>query len=403
MLSLEFSWGRWNGDDLRDLEEPTITLITRVSTLLNFDRLVSTSRLCAPSPAPSAVPESALSSASDLGDSTATARKPLTDRRWHETHLLRAIHTRHAALEAAHGVRPDDVLPLLDGATRALRAATIEALAAARARVGWVNSTRWHRASSATKTETDTDTRDALDAAGARLARALEEFKELRRHEVLAPFLPLLDAASASASAAPGTGVAGDTDTDSAPLLPLRSLFVSYVFVANVVSIAEGVQLFLDAVHTIDAKRPRARLWAPTRLRSVWKLVSARGDRGDGAFGEDTSVGVGDMRAGHGHEGEYRASFSFLFFSLSILDPVLIDWLIGWVGAGKDPDSCPPTNLMQRLMNAIHNGYLWTGTAEAVVSPFFLFLFKKKRILTGCECSSRSNTCLSRSRCGCLP
>jgi hypothetical protein len=25
------------------------------------------------------------------------------------------------------------------------------------------------------------------------------------------------------------------------------------------------------------------------------------------------------------------------------------------------------------LMNAMHTGYLWTGTAEAVVSPFFLF------------------------------
>ncbi|KAJ7889193.1 hypothetical protein B0H13DRAFT_2532452 [Mycena leptocephala] len=132
------------------------------------------------------------------------------------------------------------------------------------------------------------------------------------------------------------------------PLLPLRSLFVSYVFVANVVSIAEGVQLFLDAVHTIDAKRPRARLWAPTGLRSVWKLVSARVDGGDGAFGEDTSVGVvamGDMGDLHG-QSDYR----------------------------KDQDSRQPTNLVQRLMNAVYNGYLWTGTAEAVFTFKCVFI-----------------------------
>jgi hypothetical protein len=28
-LTLEFSWGKWNGDDVRGLEEPMITLITR--------------------------------------------------------------------------------------------------------------------------------------------------------------------------------------------------------------------------------------------------------------------------------------------------------------------------------------------------------------------------------------
>ncbi|KAF7369614.1 hypothetical protein MVEN_00292200 [Mycena venus] len=316
MLSLEFSWGKWNGDDLRSLEEPTTALITRIGTLLNFDRLASTTRLCAP-PAPSAS-----TSHSDLTSNT------LADKRWHETYLLRAIHTRHAALEETHSVRPDDIIPVLDSATRELRAATTSALAAVRAHVAHVNRTRWRRDTEGAKACTA-----ALDAAGARLNRAMEEFNEERRMELLAPFLPLLEAAVA----------AGVDQKKASEQLPLRSLFVSYVFVSNLVSIAEAVQGLLGVVQEIDAKRPKARLWAPTGLRSLWKLVSARGDKADGAFGEDTSPKVGVIMR---EERNYR----------------------------KDPDSRPPTNLVQKLMNFIHHIYLWTGTAEAIFTFKYVFI-----------------------------
>ncbi|KAJ6527604.1 hypothetical protein DFH09DRAFT_163045 [Mycena vulgaris] len=51
--------------------------------------------------------------------------------------------------------------------------------------------------------------------------------------------------------------------------------------------------------------------------------------------------------------------------------------------AGRDPDSCPPTNALQRLIQFVHTGYQWTGTAEAIIS--------------------RSNISLYPSRCGCPP
>ncbi|KAJ6538107.1 hypothetical protein B0H19DRAFT_1079182 [Mycena capillaripes] len=322
MLSLEFSWGRWNGDDLRDLQEPSITLITRVSTLLNFDRLASTTRLCAPA--------SGDASTSSLATTTA----PRADGRWHETALLRSIHTRHAALEAAHGVRPDDVLPLLDASTRELRAASLGALAAVRAHIAHVNHTRWRRDPAGAAA-----CRAALDEASARLAAAVADHNNERRMELLAPFLPLLEAAGAA-----GAERGANVNTD---LLPLRSLFVSYMFVSNMLAIAEAVQGLLGAVQGIDDKRPKgARLWAPTGLRSVWKLVTARGDRGDGAaaFGEDISPPVVEIV--HGKEGDYR----------------------------KDPDSRPPTNPVQKLMNLLHNGYLWTSTAEAIFTFKYVFI-----------------------------
>ncbi|KAJ6556814.1 hypothetical protein DFH09DRAFT_987191 [Mycena vulgaris] len=311
-LTLEFSWGKWNGDDVRSLEEPTVTLITRVGCLLNFDRLAGTSRTSAPPP----------DTSDTASDSDAAS---LADTHRHESYLLRQLHTRNAALEAAHGVRPADILPLLDAATHELRHAAAAALAAVRAEIAHVNRTRWTRDRAA-----DAASSAALDTSVVRLGAAVREFSESGRLALLAPFLPLLDAAAAGG--------------DSPEELPLRSLFVAYVFVANIVAIAEAVLGLAGAVQGIQAKRPNARLWAPTSVRSLWKLVRTRGDKADGAFGEDTSAPVQDMM--HEEEENYR----------------------------RDPDSRPPTNALQKLMHFIHHIYLWTGTAEAIFTFKYVFI-----------------------------
>ncbi|KAJ6506182.1 hypothetical protein C8R47DRAFT_1037328 [Mycena vitilis] len=319
MLALEFTWGRWNGNDVQALEEPTVTLIIRVGTLVNFDRLAGTT-------AQADMPPTSSSS------SASSSSVPRGDSRWHETQLLRSFHTQHAALEAAHNVRPADVLPVLDASTRNLRRATVDALSAIGADIARVNRTRWRRRTDSSESE--------LDRAAAVLGTAIEEFKTVRRMELLQPFAALLDAHGAAATES-------QTDQESErELLPLRSLFIAYVFVSNLLSIAEAVQVLLGAVQDINAKRTRgARLWAPTGLRNAWRLLTAKGDSGDGAaaFGEDTSAGVGTI--GEEENLEYR----------------------------KDPDSRPPTNTLQRLMNGIHRGYLWTKTAEAVFTLKYVF------------------------------
>ncbi|KAJ6521810.1 hypothetical protein DFH09DRAFT_213563 [Mycena vulgaris] len=40
--------------------------------------------------------------------------------------------------------------------------------------------------------------------------------------------------------------------------------------------------------------------------------------------------------------------------------------------AGRDPDSCPPTNALQRLIQFVHTGYQWTGTAEFTFKYLFI-------------------------------
>ncbi|KAJ7257147.1 hypothetical protein C8J57DRAFT_1136056 [Mycena rebaudengoi] len=311
LLSLEFTWGRWNGDDVRSLEAPFIALLTRVGCLLNFDRLAGRARLNTPGS----------TSQVNLGD--------LPDTRAHDGYLLRQIHTRDTVREKAHGVRPDDVLPTLDTATRALRTASIAGLAAVRLALDDVNAARW-RGDAARQNAVE----DALDAALEALRKAVGEFEGEGRMELLKPFLPLLEAAAAQEANA------------NAPEeeLPLRSLFVVYVFAANVLAIAQATLGLMEAVRDVNAKRRKARLWAPTGLRSIWKLVTARGDKTDGAFGEDTSARVPN-----------------------VVEAEAMDYR-------RDPDSRPPTNILQKMLHGIHNVYQWTSTAEAVFTFKYVFI-----------------------------
>ncbi|KAJ7513178.1 hypothetical protein B0H11DRAFT_2303465 [Mycena galericulata] len=297
-LSLEFSYGRWSGDDVRSLEAPTVALIARVGCLLNFDRLVGTARL----------PPSA---------STESVNAVHTN----DTYLLRQIHTRNAAREAAHGVRPADVLPTLDAVTTELRLASIALLGAVHTEVDRTNTTRWRR-----NPVQDAACAADLDAASTRLHAALAGFKTAGQSALLAPYLPLFQE-MAAAGAEPGAEAEAEDP-------PLRALFVAYVFAAEVLGIAEAVLVLADAVRGISAKRVKAQVWAPTGLRPLWKLVTARGDKTDGAFGEDTAPPVQPVA----REGDYH----------------------------RDPDSRPPTNVLQKAMHGIHRAYQWSGSAEAV-------------------------------------
>ncbi|KAJ6554824.1 hypothetical protein B0H19DRAFT_1263119 [Mycena capillaripes] len=301
-LSLEFTFGKWSGDDVRSLEAPFVTLITRVGCLLNFDRLIGSTQ------AATATQAAALDNAPG----------PM-----HDTYLFRQIGTRNATREAAHGVRPEDILPILNAATTELRVASAAALSAVRDTVELVNTTRWGRARAR-----ETTCSQALEAASSQLRAALAAFETTGQSALLAPFLPVMQAA----------GPGPDAQADG----PLRALFVAYAFAANMLGIARGVLALVDVVSGLDKARIKSRLWAPTGLRSLWGLLVARGDKTDGAFGEDTSAPVPTVQESR----DYR----------------------------RDPDSRPPTNASQKVMHRIHKIYQWAGTAEAVFIFKYVFI-----------------------------
>ncbi|KAJ7666376.1 hypothetical protein B0H17DRAFT_951077 [Mycena rosella] len=126
-------------------------------------------------------------------------------------------------------------------------------------------------------------------------------------------------------------------------------------------AVAQAVLALVDAVRATSAKRSVARLWAPSGLRVVWAIVTARGDQTDGAFGEDTSAPI-QIGGNDRNYREYR--------------DVLCDFSQGAEvqRVGRDPDSRPPTNLPQKLMHGLHKIYRWTSTAEAVFTFKYVFV-----------------------------
>ena len=171
------------------------------------------------------------------------------------------VHSHHHQEEFKQHVRPQDVLPLLRTATADLRTACVNALRIAEAFITRVNTTRWTKSA-----EPEPDIDGHLDE----LRRAIDDFKQNRRLEVLVPFKHF---------ASP------DKDESS---LPRRALFYAFVFQANLVWCADAIVQLLEVLAETANKRPKARLWAPKSLRSLWKILTMRSQSKAAALGGDT-------------------------------------------------------------------------------------------------------------------
>ena len=212
---------------------------------------------------------SAFEEANKSTDSTTTTS---TTSSTSDSYLLRQLYQRNVAAEQAHNVTITDVLPALRDATHELRDACITALSAAQATIDFVNTRRWKRPSAA-----DEENTQALTSSLTSLREALANFKDTHRKRIVTPYLPLLLAAQSG---------------KEKEALPLKTLYVSFVFAANLIVVSDGIVDFMETIRGKVEKRAKNRLWAPKGLRAIGKFVFARGDEGNAAFGEDTSRGV---------------------------------------------------------------------------------------------------------------
>lgn len=183
-----------------------------------------------------------------------------------DTYLLRQVHQMNQDVEAEHNVRVLDILPILDSSTEELRHACADGLETIKHTIDHINKKRWKR-----NVDLDAVVRKDLDLGTARLHEALRAFKDEHRMQLLAPYMPIV----------------GDDSLMNA--LPLRSLYVSYVFGSAIVAVAEATLWIMELVGDTIEKRRSNRLWAPKGLRKLWKIVSAKGDQNNGVFGEDVS------------------------------------------------------------------------------------------------------------------
>lgn len=169
-------------------------------------------------------------------------------------------------------MRMHDVMPAIEESTADLRTACSNGLRATMTVLDGINTRRYTRKGAK---ESDQHLAD-LDTALERLRTVLEEFKNSRRLQLLQPFDSVLEDARVSApmKLRPSS-------------VPLRNLYVSFVFAANLVVLTEATIGLMEYVQLTGHKRRKNRLWAPGGLRAIGKAIMSRGDTSDQAVGED--------------------------------------------------------------------------------------------------------------------
>lgn len=301
-LNLEFSWGKWNGDDIKELEKPLAGVVSRIGTrsaLLCVSNLIKRSPACNlstlgslqtfvklmghPTVASANPSSTSLPDISDKEDAPSILG---------DTHLFRQLQERHLAAEVEHSVRLVDVLPVIKDATIELREACIDSLACLQAVIHSVNKKRYARDSAA-----DTAARTVeLEQSSARLRVALDEFRDTKRLLLVEPFRPVLELAQSQKD------------------VPLRSLYIAYVFAANLMAVGTAILSLVEVVAATARRRKRNKLWVPKGLRMIGKVLTSRDHSSEQAVGEDAVPAAADKDV-EKEERSYSASDALSAFA----------------------------------------------------------------------------------------
>ena len=207
-----------------------------------------------------------------------------------DTHLLHHVFNTDLTRESSLKLTLTEVLPHVRDATADLRAATIEGVAAIQALINAINSDRlFSRSGPIAPLE------ERLDAARDKLGAALESFK----------------------SRGPDA-IAGAYGNKPRADVPLRSLYLGYVFGSTTAIIGDVVLSLVQTVAETSARRRKVRLWAPSSLRHVVKAVlKGRRKNEEQAFGEEEKTDEydedeDDIEEDHHREYLYRLQFGTL-------------------------------------------------------------------------------------------
>ena len=199
-----------------------------------------------------------------------------------DTHLLHHVFNPDVTRESTLNVTLAEAIPHIRDATAELRAATIEAVASVQALIDAVNNDRlFSRAVSTVTLE------EGLDAAIEKLRKALNGFKQHGTGAILGAY---------------GQKPRGD--------MPLRSLYLGYLFGATTVIIAEVVLTLVETAAETSARRRKARLWGPSSLKHfVDSVLKGRRHNEERAFcGEEHESYTDEDDKEEQEEQEYRES-----------------------------------------------------------------------------------------------
>ena len=269
----------------------TIINICYAASLQSFARIVGEPRSQAFDLSKSRGPSGNPSAAPSTSPSAATSSETLPSATSNDTYLIQQICKRQDSLETQHSLHIDDMLPVIRNATADLREACCDGVATMQASIDAVNKNRW-------RTDADgvTKSHQEFEASIAQLSATLAAFKETNRKWLIEPYMPMLR----------------NADTREARRdLPLRSLYLSYVFATNLIVVGDVLLSLMEQVRTTSEKRKSNRLWAPKGLRAIKKLFTERNhDDTAAAFGEDE---VPEQTETELKQGSYSECYSLFF------------------------------------------------------------------------------------------
>lgn len=181
---------------------------------------------------------------------------------------MQQIWKRHESLENEHSLHIQDMLPVIKTATADLRQAMVDCLAAAHHGLETVNKRRWR-----SDPEAEAKCLAKFDASVSRLQTTLMEFKETKRKLLIEPYMPILN---------------GALTKEERRKLPLRSLYLAYVFATNIMLLGDVLLIFMEKTGETLTKRKKNRLWAPKGLRAIAKIFTDKSHVDEAAeFGEN--------------------------------------------------------------------------------------------------------------------
>ncbi|KAK6345748.1 hypothetical protein TWF718_007655 [Orbilia javanica] len=266
-MGLEFSLGRWSGEDVGSLKDVFQDLYIRTTVLLNFHLLRQEYRSKILHGAPRA--EYATDGDSDSRpDSSQEHLEKAKRGRKHEKHRRRAGSQTLATLTVYEFLRPDpeilklgqDALEAIEDVSRNLLAACDDALSTSSEIMTSVNSTRWF--GSPEKSE--------LDALVEKHTQILDRLKYERDYfaqhavdRVIEPLSHFFDHEGKLTEV---------TEKERAVRLPGLMIGINYKH--RILSIASVLVNILEKLVDLEMKRTRGRLWMPFALTSLlsWAL-----------------------------------------------------------------------------------------------------------------------------------
>lgn len=191
--------------------------------------------------------------------------------------------------EGGSGRNIVQLLPILKQSSQRLRTACVDGLAGGIEWLEWTNTHRWARGNKAYPPgESVEEGLRKRKAAIEELKDALEEFRTVEHIKLLEPFRELFDEETGDFKDHPDNM----SDAD-AFRLSTRSLFISFVFVTNLISYATTLIDFLQTLLEVEARSPRNKIQWPTALRKIVKIAMSH----NGTVVNPLEIGTEDIDA----------------------------------------------------------------------------------------------------------